>query len=182
MAYSSWGKEKPVLPNVGEAANQSLDFNYSKRELGKTKVCAQSSSGSMVCQGALATLRTAQDLAFCHTWVTAVASGKLALLTGNVKDSAFISTGFSNWKDATVSFAHCTDSATHKAAVELVITLPKTTGDVGELLSSAHAAEKESSCKCLATIAQCIRFLARRHLHYVEMVINMIAISCKFFT
>ena len=113
---------------------------------------------------------------------SASASGKLALSTGNVKDSAYISTGFSNWKDATVSFAHHTDSTTHKAAVEVVITLPKTTGDVGELLSSAHAAEKESNRKCLATIAQCIRFLHGRHLHYVEMVMNMIAISCKFFT
>ena len=163
MAYSSWGKEKPVLPNVGEAANQSLDFNYSKRELGKTKVCAQSSSGSMVCQGALATLRTAQDLAFCHTWVTAVASGKLALLTGNVKDSAFISTGFSNWNDVTVSFAHHMDSTTQKTAVELVITLPKTLVMLASYCPPhAHAAEKESNRKCLATIAQW--FLARQAL------------------
>ena len=38
MASTSRGKEKPVLPNVGEAANQPLDVNYPKREFGKRKV------------------------------------------------------------------------------------------------------------------------------------------------
>ena len=153
-----------MLPNVGEAANQPLDFNYPKREFGKTKVVRRAFQAQWFAKWPWLHYDTAQDLAFCHTCVTAVASGKLALSTGNVKDSAFICTGFSNWKDATVSFAHHTDSTTHKTAVELVITLPKTTGDVGELLSSAHAAEKESNRKCLATIAQCIRFLARQAL------------------
>ena len=124
---------------------------------------------------------TAQDLAFCHTCVIAVASGKLALSTGNIKDSAFISTGFSNWKDATVSFANHTDWTTHTTAVELVLTLPKTTGDVGELLSSAHAAERSQTLSVLLLLLNAFDFLHGRHLHYVEMVMNMIAISCKFF-
>ena len=38
MASSSRGKEKLVLPNVGEAANQPLDFNYPKHEFRKAKV------------------------------------------------------------------------------------------------------------------------------------------------
>ena len=56
------------------------------------------------------------------------------------------------------------DSLTHKTAVDLVFTLLKTTGDIGELLYAAHAAKKESNHKCLAAIAQCIQFHARQTL------------------
>jgi hypothetical protein len=164
MASSSRGKERLVLPNVGEAPNQPLDFAFPKRDFGKTKVVRRAFQAQWFTKWPWLHYDSGQDLAFCYTCVTAVASGKLKLSTGNVKDSAFISTGFSNWKDATVSFAHHTDSITHKTAVDLVITLPKTTGDIGELLSAAHAAEKESNRKCLATIAQCIQFLARQAL------------------
>ena len=138
MAVSSQGKEKQMLPNVGEAANQPLDINYPKRKFGKTKVVHKAFQAQWFAKWLWLHYDTTQDLAFCHTCVTAVGSGQLALLTGNVKDSAFISTGFSNWNDATVSFAHHTDSTTHKTAVELVITLPNTTRDVGELLPSAR--------------------------------------------
>ena len=81
---------------------------------------------------------------------------------GNVKESAFIFAGFSNWKDATVAFGSHEKSTTHKRAVESIITLPQTTRDVGELLSSAHAAEKRKNRQCLITIAENIRFLGRQ--------------------
>ena len=42
-------------------------------------------------------------------------------------------------------FCHHEASGCHKAAVEAVVTLPKMTGDIGELLSSAHAKEKASN-------------------------------------
>ena len=63
-------------------------------------------------------------------------------LSGNAKDSAFLSGGFSNWKDATVGFANHEKSATHKLAVEAVLTLSQTHKDIGEMLSSSHASEK----------------------------------------
>ena len=84
---------------------------------------------------------------------------------GNVKDSAFLFTGFGNWKDVTVAFGSHEMSATrkeHKRAVEGVITLPQTTRDVGDLLSSAHAAEKCKNRQCLTTIIESISFLARQ--------------------
>ena len=98
MASSSQGKEKLVLLNVGEAANQPLEFNYPKREFGKTKDVRRAFQAQWFAKWPWLHYDTAQDLAFCHTCVTAGASGKLVLSTGNVKDSAFISTGFSNWK------------------------------------------------------------------------------------
>ena len=80
-----------------------------------------------------------------------------------------------NWKDATGEkggfcpgekggFCHHEASSCHKAAVEAVVTLPKTTGDIVELLSSAHAKEKASNQKNLMTVARCLRFIARQGL------------------
>ena len=55
--------------------------------------------------------------------VSALKTGKMKL-SGNAKDSAFLSeAGFSNWKGATVGFANHEKSATHKRAVEVVVTL-----------------------------------------------------------
>lgn len=48
----------------------------------------------------------------------------------------------------------------HKKAVEVLVTLPETTRDVEEVLSSAHADEKAVNRQCLVTEAENIRFLA----------------------
>ena len=44
----------------------------------------------------------------------------------------------------------------------MVVTLPETTRDVGELLSLAHADEKAAIRQCLVTIAENLRFLAKQ--------------------
>ena len=105
---------------------------------------------------------SSQDLSFCHTCVKAVNEGKLSLASGNIKDSPFVCGGFSNWKDATVAFARHEQTTTHKKAVEVLVTIPETTRDIGEMLSTAHAEGKEISGQCLVTIAENIRFLARQ--------------------
>ena len=43
------------------------------------------------------------DVAFCHTCVTAIKTGKMKV-SGNVPDSTFLSGGFSNWKDGSRCF------------------------------------------------------------------------------
>ena len=66
----------------------------------------------------------------------AVKSKKITSLgTG---DLAFVSRGYCNWKDATGekgAFNTHQKRATHKRAVEVIFTLPATTGNVGEMLS-----------------------------------------------
>ena len=52
-------------------------------------------------------------------------------------EPAFISKGFTNWKDATVAFNKHLKSDCHKEAVE-IHELHKKTGDVGEKLSTEH--------------------------------------------
>ena len=81
-------------------------------------------------------------------------------LSDNAKDSAFLSEGFSNWKDATVGFANHKKSATHKRAMEVVVTLLQTHRDIGEMLSTSHASEKVVNRQCLMKIAENIRFIA----------------------
>ena len=66
------------------------------------------------------------------------------------------------WKDATRCFSNHEDSATHRTSVEVVITLPKTTCDVGEMLSSTLAIQKRTNREYLLKVAQNVRFLARQ--------------------
>ena len=59
-----------------------------------------------------------------------------------------VTTGFCNWKDATVTFSKHLQSKSHIEAVEAIITLPKQIKDVGMQLSFAHKAEKEEQGTC----------------------------------
>ena len=72
--------------------------------------------------------------------------------------------GFSNWKDATIAFKKHVQSKCHAEAVKVVVTLPKTTKDVGEQLSRAHRMEKEQARDMLRLILSSVRFLARQGL------------------
>ena len=51
---------------------------------------------------------------------------------GTKQEPAYISRGFTNWKDATVTFNKQLKSNCHREAIE-INELPKKTGDVGEL-------------------------------------------------
>ena len=75
-----------------------------------------------------------------------------------------VTTGFCNWKVATVAFGKHIQSKSHIEAVEAIITLPKQTKDVGVQLSFARKAEKEEARDMLQMILSSVRFLARQGL------------------
>ena len=75
-----------------------------------------------------------------------------------------MSKGFSNWKDATIILKKHANSACHCEAVEIVITLPATAKDVGELLSKAHQQEKQQNRDILLKLLCSVYFLARQGL------------------
>ena len=107
-----------------------------------------------------------KDVAFCHTCVTAARSKKLKNIR-SIGDLAFIHRGYTNWRDVsgkTGTFCKHDCSSLHKQAVEMVYTVPRTTPDVGELLLTAHASEKECNRKYLLKVAQTVRYLARQGL------------------
>ena len=55
-------------------------------------------------------------------------------------------------------------SGCHCEAVDVVITIPSTTRDIGEQLPLQHAKEKESNCTVYMKILTGIRYLARQGL------------------
>ena len=60
---------------------------------------------------------------FCHLWLQARKQQKMMAGSGN---AAFVSKGFANWKDATISFQRDDCSKRHKEAFEKMVTLPAT--------------------------------------------------------
>ena len=79
-------------------------------------------------------------------------------------DLAFTSNGFKHWKDATISFKNHEAYASHKEALQVVMVIPATCSDVGEMLSREHAQEKSKNHQCLIRILSNIHFLSRQGL------------------
>ena len=99
------------------------------------------------------------DLAFCHVCLVAYKDGKLK---SNTIDKAFIVNGYSNWNDASVSFRKHESSNCHRESVLKVVTLPNTTEDIGETLSTQHNEDKINKRDCLLKILSSLRFLGRQ--------------------
>ena len=80
------------------------------------------------------------------------------------KEDAFITAGFSNWKKAFEKFNTHKKSIAHHQAVELVEKIPKTTKNIGDMLSSTHAQQKAENKDMLKIILSSIRFFGRQGL------------------
>ena len=78
------------------------------------------------------------------------------------KDVAFITKGFTNWKDATDCFRRHEQSKCHLESIELMVTLPHSVQDIGEVLSSVHAQGKSMNRKMFIKILQHIQYLVRQ--------------------
>ena len=146
------------VPNL---PNQPTDCSFPRREFGKSKITYRSFQGQWFKQWKWLHYDSVRDVAYCHYCVSAINSGKMQL-KGNVQDSTFLS-GFCNWKDATRCFHKHELTVTHKAAVEYMVTLPATTSDIGDLLSSNYASQKQAN-RHMLKIIQNVRFLARQGL------------------
>ena len=145
MAVRSTGSASSgVVPTVPEEPYQPSNYNFPRREFGQKNVVCRSFQSSWFCKWKWLHYESSRDVVYCHTCVTGVKSSKLKF-TGNAKESAFIYAGFSNWKDATRCFNKHGTSLTDKTAVYVVLTTPKTCGDVGCMLSTAHALEKKAN-------------------------------------
>ena len=81
-----------------------------------------------------------QDSAFCHVCMTAEFEKKF--LASTKRDPAFITTGYTYWKEAVTAFKRDANSACHREAIETVETLPAQVQDIGELLMLPHRAKR----------------------------------------
>ena len=67
-------------------------------------------------------------------------------LASKKREPAFITNGYTYWKDATTAFNQHQLSATHLEAIEALVLLPcQIQGDIGEMLSHEHEEEKRES-------------------------------------
>lgn len=152
------------MDRLGDEPHQPRDFPYPKRQFGKTKVVSRPFQSAWFGSFPWLHYDEGTDSAFCFTCSTAVRQKKILSTNSSKMDGAFVSTGFSNWKDATVSFRKHESSECHRAATELTITLPSQVKDIGESLSKMHSEEKADNRALLLKILGNIRFLARQGL------------------
>ena len=95
------------------------------------------------------------DAAFCHLCLTAEHEKKF--LASTKRDQAFITRGYTNWRDATKAFISHLGSRCYKEAMA-TRELPKQTGDVGERLSIEHEQEKAEN-RAMLRIRTCASLL-----------------------
>ena len=80
------------------------------------------------------------------------------------KDEAFCKVGFTNWKKALEKFEKHQNTGSHHEAVDLIVKIPSTTKNVGEMLSTTYASQKDENRKMLLVIRSSICFLGRQGL------------------
>ena len=144
----------------GRSPPQPLDFTFPKRDFGKKTVVKRAFQPGWFKSWRWLHYDEANDIVLCHTCVQALDQRKVR---SNLGDAAFLTKGYCNWKDATIAFRKHESSAFHKEAVEMMMTLPATTRNVGEMLSTLHTAEKAENRRFLLTILSNIKFLARQN-------------------
>ena len=86
-------------------------------------------------------------------------------LASRKREPAFISAGYTYWKEATTAFEKHQLSATHREAVESLVLLPsQLQGDIGEMCDRSHQEEKKNNRKMFIQILESLKFLARQGL------------------
>ena len=106
-----------------------------------------------------------RDQAFCFSCVMAY-KNKYLQSTSCLEKSFVSHTGFNCWKDAIVKFVKHECSQSHKDAVLKTVTLPSTTKDVGEMLTTTLASERSQRRKCFLKLLSNARFLTRQGLTF----------------
>ena len=150
-----------TTPLIGDHPHQPSEFAFPKREFGRQTKVKRSFQGTWFKQWSWLHYVEEKDTVFCYLCVKAYRENKL---TRGTIDPSFISRGFSNWKDASVKLKAHECSNCHKEAVQKVLTLPRTTQDVGEALSSIHKQDKQQRRQVFLKILSNVRFLARQTL------------------
>ena len=143
---------------------QPQNHNFPRRQFGQNNVTNRFFQSSWFTKWKWIHYNAARDLAYCHVCITGIKSGKLRLPARHAGESAFIycDGGGSNWKDATRCFNKHEASAMHKTAVDAVVTVPRTCGNVGAMLSAAHASAKRKNHEYVLQVFQIVCFWSRQ--------------------
>ena len=92
---------KLSTPEIGDKPHQPFNFHFPQREFGKTSVVKCSFQHNWFQRWPWLHYGEEQDLAFCFTCIVTYKNNPLHSIPSLKK--TFVSTGFSNWKDAIVN-------------------------------------------------------------------------------
>ena len=138
-----------------EQAHQPRLYPFPKRSFGNKVAAQHSFQPSWFDKWPWLHYLESSDAVFCITCAQARSHNKLNWSLN--MDLAFLSTGFSNWKDATRKFAQ------HESVLK-TLALPSSTPNIAEALSSQTQKERLDHRKCFLKIVANVRFLARQGL------------------
>ena len=96
------------------------------------------------------------DHVLCHVCVRAVNSNRM---TVGQSDAAFITKGFSNWKDGTIAFKNHEVSSCHKEALQVIVVIPSSCPDVGAMLSRHYSDEMRNNRKFFLKIMATTQYM-----------------------
>ena len=151
-------------PTVGDKPHQPTSFHFPQREFGKTAVQKRYFQPQWFKRWSWLHYDEERDLAFCFTCVVAYKQKHLHAVP--CLEKTFLSTGYSNWKDAVSKFTKHESSRCHQKSVLKTCTLPSTTGNIGEMLCSQLATLRSERRHCFLKILSNVRFLARQGLAF----------------
>ena len=97
------GNSRLQTPVIGDKLHQPSSFRFPKREFVNTLVMKRSFQRKWFDRWSWLHYKENLDLAFRFTCVTAYQNNLLQ--SAHCLEPTFISTGFSNWKDATAKFS-----------------------------------------------------------------------------
>ena len=153
-----------VLPDLpASPTHPPHHFIFPKRDFGQKKVVKRSCQASWFSKWPWLHYQQSSDAVFCHVCVNALRSKRMDMRRG---DPSFSYKGFSNWKDGTIAFKKHESSVSHKEAMQVMVTIPSSCPDVGEMLSKQHAKEKWDNRQCFLKILSNVRFLSRQGLAF----------------
>ena len=121
--------------------HQPWSFHFPKKELGRNVIVKRCFQPSWFVKWPWVHYNEAQDSVFCFTCIKASSENKIQWASNS--EAAFITAGFSNWKDASAKFAKHQSSSCHRESMLKTVTLPITTGDVGQTLSAPAPTRKD---------------------------------------
>ena len=149
------------MSNVPDKFHPPKSFKFPKRSFG-SKDEKRSFRGEWCEKFDWLHYDVAADAAFCHLCMSAEKGKKF--LSSTKRDPAFITKGFTYWKEGTSAFTKHSSSACHREAVLAIQSLPAQVQDVGEVLSSQHKKEKATNREMFRKVLQNLRFLVRQGL------------------
>jgi len=150
---------------IPEKFHPPSTYKFPKRKFGSTVITERSFQSHWCVACKWLHYDKATDAAFCHVCMRAQREKKF--LSSHRREPAFITKGFTNWKEANKGFSKHQSSDCHKETIEAVCLLPaQLVGHVDELMSDETKQQKAMNRKIFIKILENTRYLAHQGLPF----------------